>query len=52
MIRGPPSRYPGEAKTNGWRAPKQWALEKVTGPFENGNFLVSMLDFFGVVSQK
>ncbi len=32
-------------KTNGWRATKWWALEKVT-PFKNGNFwifLVSML---------
>ena len=25
-------------KTNGWRAPKWWALEKVTGPFKHGNF--------------
>ena len=25
-------------KTNGWRVPKWWALEKVTGPFKYGNF--------------
>ena len=25
-------------KTDGWRAPKWWALEKVTGPFKDGDF--------------
>ena len=34
-------------KTNGWRAPKWWALEKVTGPLKNGNFWYT-LDFWGV----
>ena len=34
-------------KTNGWRAPKWWALEKVTGPFKKWQLLVSMLDFWG-----
>ena len=35
-------------KTNGWRAPKWWALEKVTKRLQIWRFLVSMLDFWGV----
>ena len=35
-------------KTNGWRAPKWWALEKVTGPFKMASFLVYMLDLCGL----
>ena len=35
-------------KTNGWRAPKWWALEKVDS-LKIWPFLVSMLDFWGVV---
>ena len=37
--------------SDGWRAPKnEWALEKGTGTlfFFDGNFWVSMLDFWGV----
>ena len=51
-IRKPPPNgslmtYP--LKTNGWiQYSKWWALEQVT-PFKTGNFLVSMLDFWGVL---
>ena len=37
-------------KTNGWRAPKRWALEKVTGSLKNSNFWYRhvRLDFWSV----
>ena len=37
-------------KTNGWRAPKWWALEMVT-PFFLWPFLVFMLNFWGVTHE-
>ena len=39
-----------ETKTNSWRAPKRWALEKVDSGLKYGHFLVCMLDFWGVTT--
>ena len=43
-------RFPSEFTNGGVFGPQNdgWALEKATGPFKNGNFLVSTLDFWGV----
>ena len=35
-------------KTNGWRGPKMMGLGKGNGTLLNWQFLVSMLDFWGV----